>query len=84
MQGILQGDPLSTYIYRILVEGLGRLLQKEATEKKIQGIRLQEEVELVTHLQFFEDNLLMGVPFSKKLELSDAHWTSIKRPQVQS
>jgi hypothetical protein len=66
MQGIRQGDPLSPYLYIILVEGLGRLLQKEVTEKKIQGIRLQEEVDPVTHLQFFDDNLLMGVPTVKE------------------
>jgi hypothetical protein len=59
-RGIRQGDPLSPYLYIILVEGLGRLLQKVVIEKKIQGIKLQEEVDPVTHLQFVDDNLLMG------------------------
>jgi len=42
------------------------LLQKEATEKKIQGIRLGEEVVPVTHLHFFDNNLIMGVPIDKE------------------
>jgi hypothetical protein len=36
-----QGDPLSPYLYIILVEGLGRLIQKEVAERKICGLRLQ-------------------------------------------
>jgi hypothetical protein len=36
-RGIRQGDPLSPYLYIILVEGLGRLIQKEVAENKLQG-----------------------------------------------
>jgi len=66
MRGIRQGHPLSPYLHIILAEGMGILLQNVVSEKKIQGIKLQEEVDPVTHLQFFDDNLLMGAPTIKE------------------
>jgi hypothetical protein len=64
--GIRQGDSLSLYLYIILAEGMERLLQKEVSGKKIQGIRLEEEVDPATHLHFVYNNLLMGVPTIKE------------------
>jgi len=64
-RGVRKRDPLSRYLYIILAEGLGRLIHKMMTDRKLQGIKLQESIDPVSHLQFVGGNLLMGAPIAK-------------------
>jgi hypothetical protein len=66
-RGLHQGDPLSPFLFIILVEGLGHSLSQEKREGVIKGIPLLEEEEALSHLQFVDDNLLMGSPMVKEV-----------------
>lgn len=37
-RGILQGDPLSPYIFLLCVEGISSLIKKEVGERQLSGI----------------------------------------------
>ena len=43
--GIRQGDPLSPFIFILVVEGLSRLLQTKADNGELRGIRLMDNMD---------------------------------------
>jgi hypothetical protein len=67
-RGLHQGDPLSPFLYIILVEGLGRSLSRAKRKGDIKGISLHQGEEALSHLQFVDDNILMGLPTVKEVQ----------------
>ena len=57
---IRQGDLISPFLFIILVEVLGRAISKARREGRWRGLQVARGVDLVTHLQFVDDNFLMG------------------------
>jgi len=48
-RGLRQGDPLSSFLFIIVGEGLGRYFKKELRERKIKGLRLWGNNLPITH-----------------------------------
>ena len=59
-KGIRQGDPLSPFLFIIMAEVLGRLIQKQREQGAWKGIKITETVESLTHMQFVDDTFLGG------------------------
>ncbi|KAK3231067.1 hypothetical protein Dsin_002948 [Dipteronia sinensis] len=61
-KGLRQGDPLSPFLFNIVVEGLNCLLLKARRLNMIQGMSYGEEGVHITHLQFADDTILFLKP----------------------
>lgn len=59
--GIHQGNLLSPFLFILMAEGLGRLLNNPLAERKIKGISLHNNPSL-SRQQFVDNNLLIGHP----------------------
>ena len=60
-RGLRQGDPLSPYLFLLLVEGLGRLIKRNVEKGLIQGWQWGGGQPVQSHLQFMDDTALMGM-----------------------
>lgn len=60
-RGLRQGDPLSPYLFLLLVEGLGRLIKRNVEGGFIQGWQWGGGIPVQSHLQFVDDTTLMGL-----------------------
>lgn len=49
-KGLLQGDPLSPYLFIICAEGFSALLKREESISNIFGIRINKHCPTITHL----------------------------------
>ncbi|GKA48669.1 RNA-directed DNA polymerase, eukaryota, partial [Tanacetum coccineum] len=59
-RGLRQGDPLSTFLFLVDAEAL-HVVMEEATEKNIfRGIRVAQNCNTISHLQFADDVLFVG------------------------
>eukprot|EP00253_Pinus_taeda_P006425 PITA_06425 len=65
-RGIRQGDPLSPFLFIILMEGLSRTIAKKKSEGKIRGLQPIRSLPSTTHQQFFDDTMLHGTPTVKE------------------
>eukprot|EP00253_Pinus_taeda_P036326 PITA_36326 len=61
-RGLRQGDPLSLFLFILMMEGIGRAIKRANAEGRIQGIKLTVEGEANTHQQFVDDTMLQGIP----------------------
>eukprot|EP00253_Pinus_taeda_P035653 PITA_35653 len=61
-RGIRQGDPLSPFLFIILLEGLSRTIAKKKAEGKIKGLQPIRSLPATTHQQFVDDTMLHGTP----------------------
>jgi len=59
-RGLTQGDPLSPFLYIILVEGIGQSITNDKIDGSIQGISLSSLEETLSHLKFVDDTFLIG------------------------
>jgi len=66
-RGILQGDPISPFLYIIVVEGIGIFIKSTWASSSLKGISISPTSNPLTHLQFVDNTLLMGVPSVIKL-----------------
>eukprot|EP00253_Pinus_taeda_P036151 PITA_36151 len=57
-----QGDPLSPFLFVLMMEGLGRAIKTENAEGRIQGLKLTLDGVAFTHQQFVDDTMLQGIP----------------------
>jgi hypothetical protein len=62
LRGIKQGDPLSPFLFILMMEGLRRSIKNETTASKIKGIKSFKNFPTSTHQQFVDDTLLHGTP----------------------
>eukprot|EP00253_Pinus_taeda_P034616 PITA_34616 len=65
-RGIRQGDPLSPFLFVILMEGLSRIIAKKKAEGSIKGLQPIRSLPATTHQQFVDDTMLHGTPTMKE------------------
>eukprot|EP00253_Pinus_taeda_P025596 PITA_25596 len=65
-RGIRQGDPLSPFLFVILMEGLSRIISKKRDDGVIKGLQPIRTLPATTHQQFVDDTMLHGIPTVKE------------------
>eukprot|EP00253_Pinus_taeda_P001769 PITA_01769 len=63
--GLRQGDPLSPFLFIIMMEGLGKSIKRAKVEGIIKGLRLTKNGQSVNHQQFLDDTMLQALPAPK-------------------
>lgn len=58
-RGLIEGDPLSPFLFILGAEGLSALLRDaEQKKKSIHGVKIGKKVEPISHLFYADDSLL--------------------------
>eukprot|EP00253_Pinus_taeda_P006003 PITA_06003 len=65
-RGLIHGDPLSPFLFVLMMEGLGRAIKMESDEGRIYCIKLTSDGVANTHQQFVDDTMLQGIPTVKE------------------
>ena len=61
-----QGDPLSPFLFILMMEGLGRAIKDANDVGKVRGIQLSDNGQALTHQQFVGETMLQGIPTVKE------------------
>jgi hypothetical protein len=65
-RGICQGEPLSPFLFILMVEGLGRDIKQEVVQWNWNGLSLHGKETPATHQQFVDEIFLMATPIVKE------------------
>ncbi|GKV50472.1 hypothetical protein SLEP1_g57172 [Rubroshorea leprosula] len=66
-RGLRQGDPLSPFLFLMIMEGLNGLVKKAGTEGLLQGIEIGKRGLTVSLLQFADDTVILGRAASENI-----------------
>ncbi|KAL5555254.1 hypothetical protein UlMin_037490 [Ulmus minor] len=58
-RGLRQGDPLSPFLFILVADILGRMMDKAVRIGEVKGFKVGREEEVVSHLQFADDTLFL-------------------------
>jgi hypothetical protein len=58
-RGLRQGDPLSPYLFLLVVEGLSCMLRGAEAREEIVGVRVCRDAPMISHLLFADDSLIL-------------------------
>ena len=61
-RGLRKGDPQSPFLFIILMEEPRRAIKQEQSSSKIKGLKLTDNVQVLTHQQSVDDTMLQGLP----------------------
>jgi hypothetical protein len=61
-RGLTEGDPLSPFLFILIMEGLGESIKHAKAMGKIKGLQLTENGEALTYERFVDDTMLQGIP----------------------
>ena len=67
-RGLGRADPLSPFLFILMMEGLGRAIKSAKEEGKIQGLKLSGNGHALTHQQFVDDTMLQGIPMVMEVQ----------------
>lgn len=59
-RGLMQGDPISPFMFTLATDGLGRLIKTKVNSEQLKGLRLWGNDLPLTHQQFVDDVMLYG------------------------
>ena len=59
-RGLLQGDPLSPFLFIISMEGLHDVIQKAVTLKLVNGVKIGNDDLPLSHLMYADDVIFFG------------------------
>ena len=61
-RGLRQGDPLSPFLFILVADILGRMMDKAVSIGEVKGFKVGREEVVVSHLQFADDTLFLLDP----------------------
>eukprot|EP00253_Pinus_taeda_P035275 PITA_35275 len=73
-RGLRQGDPLSLFLFVLMMEGLGRAIKMANAKGRIQGLKITIDGAASTHQQFVDDTMLQGIPTVKEAKAFKQIW----------
>jgi hypothetical protein len=77
--GIRQGDPLSPFLFFIMVEGLGCYLKASVVEGTLKGLSLHNIQPTPSHIQFVDETLLLKTPTSQEATMLNCILTDFSK-----
>ena len=57
-RGLCQGDPISSYLFLLCVEGLSTMLRRKESDDSIRGILVRKGEPKISYLFFVNDNII--------------------------
>lgn len=57
-RGLRQGDPLSPYLFLLVIEVLSRLISKSVHDNRLSGLKIKRTCPILSRLLFADDELL--------------------------
>ena len=66
--GIRQGDPLSPFLFLIVMEAIAYIFNKASMEGEFRGIKVSNTGPTISHLLYADDALIVGEWLTENIE----------------
>jgi hypothetical protein len=67
-RAVRQWDPLSPFLFILAVKGLGISIKEDLSNGRIIGIKVNPNIDPLSHLQFVDGTMLLGGPFAQEAQ----------------